>query len=122
MDIKYITTSAEYSAVLKHGTRIMAKGMVVIHSANHAECKIGIIASKKIGSAVKRNRCKRRLRALVNKLAPKYAQEKHWYVIIARTSILTRPFDKLTADLIYCFSNTTKYKSLPHSSNREFRV
>ncbi len=46
--------------------------------------RFGLTASTKVGNAVKRNRAKRRLRALANELLPLHAMPNHDYVLIAR--------------------------------------
>lgn len=46
--------------------------------------RIGFTASKKVGGAVVRNRAKRRLRALVDAVAPERARRGWDYVLIAR--------------------------------------
>ncbi len=55
----------------------------------------GFTATKKIGSAVKRNRAKRRMRALISSLLKEdkiLFQEKFSYVLIAKKSILRASF------------------------------
>lgn len=63
----------------------------------------GFTASKKIGNAVKRNRAKRRMRALAQKMnTHPYARDKQ-IVLIARESVLTQPFAVLEKDLNWAF-------------------
>ena len=45
-------------------------------------------------NAIKRNRCKRRLRAVANIILPSYSKEAHDYVLIARTECLNRNFNQ----------------------------
>jgi ribonuclease P protein component len=61
--------------------------------------RVGFTASRKVGGAVQRNRCKRRLRAAAASLLPLYGRERHDYVLVARTATLSRPFSALLADL-----------------------
>ena len=61
--------------------------------------RVGYTASRRIGSAVARNRAKRRLRAAVAHVMPASAQSGCDYVVIARAATLTRPFDALVDDL-----------------------
>lgn len=61
--------------------------------------RVGFTASRKVGSAVARNRARRRLRAAVAATLPKRAAAGLDYVVIARRGTLTRPFDALTGDL-----------------------
>lgn len=63
--------------------------------------RVGITASRKVGKAVKRNRAKRRLRALSRKVLKEQGIKNRDHVLIARTSTLTRPFEALKRDLGY---------------------
>ncbi len=56
-------------------------------------CKVGFVASKKIGNAVKRARAKRRLRALFVKMAP--VLKKGEYILVAKPPVLDTPFNEL---------------------------
>lgn len=60
---------------------------------------VGFTASRKIGSAVARNRAKRRLRAAADEVVPRIAAPGHDLVLIARGGTLTRPFPDLIDDL-----------------------
>jgi len=59
--LKSIKSDREYKEVLKTGKKIRSKvGTILYVNAN--ESKYGIITSKKLGSAVIRNRIKRRIK------------------------------------------------------------
>jgi ribonuclease P protein component len=62
-------------------------------------CRVGFTASRKVGSAVKRNRAKRRLRAAAASILPLLGREGHDYVLVARAATLSRPYAALVADL-----------------------
>ncbi len=64
-----------------------------------AAMRIGFTASKKVGGSVERNRAKRRLRAVAQRILPDTAMPGFDYVLIARAATLTRPADRLSADL-----------------------
>lgn len=73
-------------------------------AANEAEpasppIRIGFTASRKVGSAVARNRARRRLRAAVAQVMPVAAAIGHDYVVIARAATVKRPFPALLSDL-----------------------
>ena len=61
--------------------------------------RLGLTASKKIGNAVRRNRTRRRLRALARTELAKRARPGTDYVMIARHDTAERSWDDLVADL-----------------------
>lgn len=61
--------------------------------------RVGFTASRKIGTAVARNRARRRLRAAVRRVMPAHASPEYDFVVIARAGTLTRPFSSLVSDL-----------------------
>lgn len=60
---------------------------------------MGFTASRKVGGAVVRNRARRRLKAACASLLPDCGTAGRDYVIIARKSTVTRPYDRLLDDL-----------------------
>ena len=60
---------------------------------------VGYTATKKLGSAVTRNKAKRRMREMVRKVITKYGKINFYYVLIAKSSILTTPFKELELEL-----------------------
>ena len=61
--------------------------------------RVGFTASRKVGNAVARNRARRRLRVLADRLLPALGVSGHDYVIVARAETIRRPFAALEADL-----------------------
>jgi len=97
-----IRKRAEFLAVAASGKKWVAPDFILqIGDAHPASSSIryGLTASKKIGNAVKRNRARRRLRALAAEIIP-YAKPEHDYVLIARATTPDCPFDDLRQDLI----------------------
>lgn len=60
---------------------------------------LGFTVSRKVGKAVARNRARRRLREAARAVFPGPAQSGTNYVIVARATVLTWPFDRLLHDL-----------------------
>ena len=58
--------------------------------------RFGFTVTKKVGNAVARNRIRRRLKAAVAALSPDALKPDHDYVVIAKASAQTAPFDVLT--------------------------
>ncbi len=63
------------------------------------DARFGFTVSKKIGSAVVRNRVRRRLRALAAALEPSQVRQGYDYVLIAHPGAVERAFSDLKADL-----------------------
>ena len=66
-------------------------------SLSEEDCgpKVGYTTTKKIGKANFRNRVRRRLRAAVKEVFPKYAKNNIEYVLIGRTNTYFYRFDSL---------------------------
>ena len=60
---------------------------------------VGYTATKKIGNSVKRNKAKRIMRELAKKVIIKYGKTNYYYVLIAKNSLLTKPFKELEIEL-----------------------
>ena len=91
---------AEFLAVADQRRKWVAEGLILQVGASAGKsARYGLTASGKIGNAVKRNRARRRLRALAFDVLPKHAASGHDYVLIARASTITRAFADLRNDL-----------------------
>ena len=60
--------------------------------------RFGFTVSKKVGTAVERNRVRRRLREIVRCHAALLALDGHDYVLIGRRAALQAPFGAMAAD------------------------
>ena len=60
--------------------------------------RFGFTVSKKVGSAVERNRVRRRLREVVRRHAALAALAGHDYVLIGRRAALSMRFEAMTAE------------------------
>ena len=69
---------------------------------------VGYTSTKKIGHAVTRNKCRRRLRAIVREVLEEYALPHIDYVFIARQSTATCDFNELRKDTIYAIKKINK--------------
>jgi ribonuclease P protein component len=66
-----------------------------------ADIRVGFTASKKVGNSVRRNRAKRRLRALTDEILARRGTPGHDYVLVARAATVERDYDLLRADLTH---------------------
>ena len=63
--------------------------------------RFGLTASSKVGNAVVRNRCRRRLRAVAQEILPTSAMPAHDYVLIARVTAATADYAAMKKDLLW---------------------
>jgi len=82
--------------------RVSAKGSVMIQmiaGPGPERLRVGFTATKKLGGAVVRNRCKRRMREAARRLLPLHGVPGHDYVFVARSSLEARPWERLLDDV-----------------------
>jgi ribonuclease P protein component len=92
---------AEFVRVSGKGSRAPTPAFVLQHLKPEDEkpaLRYGLTATKKLGNAVKRNRARRRLRSLAEKILPVIAANGD-YVLVAREGVFTRPFPEMEKDL-----------------------
>ena len=75
--------------------------------------RVGFTASRKVGNAVKRNRARRRLKALVAEMIASGANPGLDLVLIARPATVDRPFDELRRDLQQSLQRTKAARKRP---------
>lgn len=92
---------AEFLAVQQAGRRVAGRYATLIGLPNALESdRLGIVASKRIGNAVVRNRAKRRLREVFRRerQAARSAGRRFDVVAIARRELVTAPFASVEAE------------------------
>ncbi len=97
-----LTRRAEFRRLTRARRSSATQGLVLqalSRPDGEGEARVGLTASKRVGNAVCRNRARRRLRALAEKVIPLHAKQGHDYVLIARTGTPDRPFAALVEDL-----------------------
>ena len=67
-------------------------------SAQAGPIRVGFTASRRIGTAVERNRVRRRLKEVVRLSAATGLSRGHDYVLIGRRAALSLPFEQMTQD------------------------
>lgn len=95
-----MTRRAEFLAVAAKGRKASMPGLVLqgLKVDGRATTRLGFTCSRKVGSAVARNRARRRLRAAAD--AVLRPGPGGWdFVLIGRTATLDRPFALLVEDL-----------------------
>jgi ribonuclease P protein component len=106
---------AEFLAVAASGKKWVAPGFILqIGPPRPATPSIhyGLTASRKVGNAVIRNRCRRRLRALAVELLP-HATPEHDYVLIARPTTAEHDFADMRRDMIKGMQRMKVWRDCP---------
>jgi ribonuclease P protein component len=92
----------EFKRVKLEGQRYSCSAFIVEVcpplSDEQAISRVGFVASKRLGNAIKRNYAKRRLRVLWAKVLPTLKPPRD-YVLIAKPALLTNLFAQLEQDL-----------------------
>lgn len=83
-------SKSKLQIVFDEGIKFVSKSFIAFHLPSHLESfSSTIIASKKVGNAVKRNRCKRRLREIVRlHIKPNFPNIRLILIARAETSIV----------------------------------
>ena len=95
-----IPSRAGFLAARDSGVKAVAAGFVLQAAASgRDDWRLGLTASKKTGNAVRRNRARRRLRALARTELAKRARSGTDYVMIARYDTARREWQHLVNDV-----------------------
>jgi len=103
-----LTQNSQFSYVYKHAKRWHSDGVVLFFKKG-SEKKVGFIASKKVGNAVKRARAKRRMRALF--FDNQESLIDGIYLIVAKDRINQMNYDELEKGIKWSFKRLECLKS-----------
>src|SRR5437762_6525209 len=92
---------ADFLAAAK-GARVPVGPFVlqVRERGDAAPSRFGFTVSKKVGTAVERNRVRRRLREIVRRNAALLPESGHDYVLIGRRAALAMPFGLMVSEFL----------------------
>ncbi len=99
--LQRLTKRAQFQAAAGNGRRFRSSHLMVQvldRSDDTLGVRVGLTASRKAGLATKRNRIRRRLRAAARE-AFAGSHESADVVAVARTEVLTAPYDELVRTL-----------------------
>lgn len=86
---------SDIGKVRRTGSRRRVGGVLVFTAAGMADGpRVAIVASRRVGSAVRRNRAKRRLREALSQVPLRNDRE---YVVVADSAVAEVPFEGLVA-------------------------
>ena len=95
-----IPSRAGFLAARDSGMKAVSKGFILqAVPTGRPEWRLGLTASRKVGNAVRRNRARRRLRALARTELARRARSGTDYVMIARHGTADRDWTDLVSDL-----------------------
>ena len=91
-----LALTAEFARVREEGRPVHGKTMLigVLKNATESCSRVGIVTSKRVGSAVTRNRVRRRLREIVRHDRARF-HEGMWLVIVAKVPASRVSFEVL---------------------------
>jgi ribonuclease P protein component len=99
--IHRLTSRPQFLAAAKGVS--LARGAVVVQRRDRGDgdpvVRIGFTATRKVGGAVVRNRCKRRLREAARAAVPTHGVPGSDYVFIARQGTADRTWERLLDDV-----------------------
>lgn len=103
---------SDFLCVQSKGQKWVSQSFVIQILKNDLDViRIGYTVSKKIfKSAVKRNRVKRRLRAVAADVILTRAVSGYDYILVGRQQTLTRPYEELLSDAKWCLKKTNCLK------------
>ena len=106
--LKRLKTRRQFLHVAETGRKWVAPGLILqvcpledddASSDETVNVRVGFTVSRKVGGAVARNRARRRLRQVAERVIPDQAAGECDYVLIGRRTTIGRPFEDLVADL-----------------------
>lgn len=90
---------AQFTAVQSGGRRASGRYLTLLGRPNaQATDRLGIIASRRVGNAVARNKAKRRVRELFRRGAGAVPGTRLDLVAIVRSELASAPFESVAAD------------------------
>lgn len=99
--MRTLTHAWQFRRCYDSGKKLVARHAVVfLHPAETPDgVRVGVVASRKVGGAVKRNRAKRLLRQTARRLAPRWNDRHIWVVLVAKASIVEARATEIEDDI-----------------------
>lgn len=106
----------EFEQAYEHGLRLRGRFMTLFVAQNRStRCRLGVAATRKLGSAVVRNRAKRLARELFRKLKPPAGLD---IVVVPHREMLDAPFASLEADYTSTLARRDRERPHPGGARR----
>ncbi|MDF1882857.1 ribonuclease P protein component [Sulfurimonas sp. SAG-AH-194-C21] len=97
----------EFQYVYNKGKNQHSHGIVLFFLPHNGTQKVGFTATKKLGNAVKRNRAKRRMRALFREHSKNLKDGS--YIFVAKVGLFDSTHEKLQNDFIKVLKNAKTF-------------
>lgn len=107
---------SDFLCVQSKGRKWVSQSFILqVRENDLEELRVGFTVTKRTDkSAVKRNRIKRRMRAVAADILPDYAIGGHDYILVGRPQTATRGYDVLCKDLKWCLRKLDLKDSTTH--------
>lgn len=106
----------EFEQAYEHGLRLRGRFMTLFVAKNRStRCRLGVAATRKLGSAVVRNKAKRLARELFRKLKPPAGLD---IVVVPHREMLDAPFASLEADYTSTLARRDHERPQPGGARR----
>ena len=106
----------EFEQAYEHGLRLGGRLMTLFVAKNRStRCRLGVAATRKLGSAVVRNKAKRLARELFRKLKPPAGLD---IVVVPHREMLDAPFASLEADYTSTLARRDHERPQPGGARR----
>ena len=107
--LEIIKSSREYTEIINTNKCKRNKYFSVYYRKNNDKNKYGITVPKKTGTAVIRNKIKRRVKNIIDN-NKNIVQKNYDYVIIVKKGIIDLTYQELSCELINTFKKVGKYE------------
>jgi ribonuclease P protein component len=100
-----LQNSSQFRTCYTRGKKVVCEHIVVFYhpvrsgEAGDAEVRIGVVASKRVGNAVRRNRAKRLLRVASRHVTGRLNKRNIWVVLVAKSTITEHSSRDVNNDL-----------------------
>jgi ribonuclease P protein component len=102
MALKVLRKNWQFRQAYRQGKKIVCKHAIVFFLDRHEEneaARVGVVASKRVGGAVQRNRAKRLLREVFRQISKDTKHQDFWIVAVARSTILNATYQETLMDI-----------------------
>ena len=99
--LQTLTHAWQFRHCYDTGKKLVARHAIIfLHASETSDgVRVGVVASRKVGGAVKRNRAKRLLRQTARRVALRWNDRHIWVVLVAKASIVEARASEIEDDI-----------------------